>query len=218
MTCGRPIVTRDEGPVQTLRTALNTAQGQLFGTDGLLPHGLIYAPEFVSADEERALLELAAALPIVEARYKSYTARRRVYVWGEQIGEEVEAYYAHRHPLAGLPPPLHALRERVAAWAALDAATFVHVMISEYRAGTPLGWHRDAPQYEVVAGVSLGGPARLRFRPWPPSQPKRQDVVALELVPRSAYLMRGPARWAWQHSLAPVPGLRWSVTLRTARG
>src|SRR6202012_5918147 len=47
--------------------------------------------------------------------------------------------------------------------------------------------------------------------------PKRSDVVKLRAAPRSLYALRGPARWAWQHSVAPVDELRWSITLRTAR-
>jgi hypothetical protein len=29
--------------------------------------------------------------------------------------------------------------------------------------------------------------------------------------------MQGPARWGWQHSVAPTPALRYSVTFRTRR-
>jgi alkylated DNA repair dioxygenase AlkB len=69
----------------------------------------------------------------------------------------------------------------------------------------------------TIVGVSLLGPARLRFRPWPPRQPKKDDIVAVELAPRSAYRMRDVARWGWQHSVPPVSGLRYSVTMRTLR-
>ena len=34
-----------------------------------------------------------------------------------------------------------------------------HASIAEYRTGTELGWHRDVPDFEVVAGVSLAGVA-----------------------------------------------------------
>ncbi|HEX7687590.1 MAG TPA: 2OG-Fe(II) oxygenase, partial [Burkholderiaceae bacterium] len=88
---------------------------------------------------------------------------------------------------------------------------------AEYAPGTPLGWHRDVPEFEDVFGVSLGSPALLRFRPWPPDAPKRSDIVRLTAAPRSIYALRGPARWAWQHSVAPVEALRWSITFRTRR-
>jgi hypothetical protein len=66
-------------------------------------------------------------------------------------------------------------------------------------------------------GVSLGSTAVLRFRPYPPVAPQRADVVKLRAAPRSIHALRGPARRAWQHSVAPVDELRWSITLRTAR-
>ena len=33
--------------------------------------------------------------------------------------------------------------------------------------------------------------------------------------PRSLYVMRGPIRWQWQHSMLPMKELRYSITLRT---
>lgn len=199
-----------------MTTTIHSAQGALFGAADALPAGLALAPEFIGAIEERALIDLAVGLPLQEARYKQYTARRRVYAYGSRSDDD--EYKLDPVAIAELPLPLHALRERLAAWAGVGPEEFVHVMIAEYQRGTPLGWHRDAPDYEVVCGVSLGSTARLRFRPWPPHHPKKEDIVAIDLAPRSAYSMRGVARWGWQHSVPPVPGLRYSVTMRTARG
>jgi hypothetical protein len=73
------------------------------------------------------------------------------------------------------------------------------------------------PDFEVIAGVSLSGAARLRFRPYPWRPERKKDVFALELAPRSAYLLRDQARWNWQHSVPPVKVLRYSITFRTQR-
>jgi len=196
-------------------TAIHTAQGQLFGTEELLPPGLDYAPDFIGKAEEAALLQLAAGLPLREARYKEYTARRRVFVFGSRF--DFDEYKLRPIGIGELPESLLHLRQRLAQWAGVAADDFVHVMISEYTAGTPLGWHRDAPGYELIVGLSVGSPARLRFRRWQPEAARQAEVVALDLAPRSAYLMRGEARWGWQHSVSAVPGLRYSVTMRTAR-
>jgi alkylated DNA repair dioxygenase AlkB len=195
-------------------TVVGGAQPDLFGTEGLLPEGLCFEPGFLSLAEERALLDVAAALPIEPARYRGYTARRRVFAWGG-LHDDGQDYARPAGTLDELPEPLRALRERIGGWAGVAPADFAHVMVSEYRPGTPLGWHRDAPQYELVAGVSLGSTARMRLRPWPPA--KKTPILELALTPRSAYVFRGTARWGWQHSLPPVPSLRWSVTLRTVR-
>ena len=196
-------------------TAISSAQGALFDRTDALPPGLTFEPAFIGVEEERALIEVAAALPLREARYKQYTARRRVHAFGSRF--DFDEYKLRPQPIGELPAPLHALRERLADWSTLSPDDFVHVMVAEYTQGTPLGWHRDAPDYEVICGVSLGSPATLRFRPWPPRSPMKDDIVAIDLAPRSAYRMRDAARWGWQHSVPPVPGLRYAVTMRTAR-
>ena len=66
---------------------------------------------------------------------------------------------------------------------------------------------------QVVAGVSLMSTATMRFRRFPPA--KRAPVYTLDLAARSAYVMRGDARWKWQHSIAATPALRYSITFRT---
>lgn len=180
---------------------------------GALPPGLRYEAGWLTAAEEAALIACVRELPLREARYKGYTARRRVLSYGGEFDYERNVL----QPGAPLIEALHPLRERVAAWAGLAPEALVHVLVAEYAPGTPLGWHRDVPDFEDVFGVSLGGPALLRLRPWPPHQPRREDILRLPLAPRSVYALRGEARWGWQHSVAPVEALRWSITLRTAR-
>ena len=116
-----------------------------------------------------------------------------------------------------LPEALVPLRDRVAGWAGLPPASLSHALVAEYAPGTPLGWHRDVPDYEEVIGVSLGAPAVLRFRPWPPGSGTRADIVRLTAMPRSIYRLRGEARWGWQHEVPPVDDWRWSITFRTRR-
>jgi alkylated DNA repair dioxygenase AlkB len=180
---------------------------------GALPPGLGYEPAWLSPREEAALIALVKQLPLREAKYKSYTARRRVVSYGGQFDYDSNEL----KPSAPLIEELHPLRERVAHWAGIDARALVHVLVAEYSPGTPLGWHRDVPDFEDVFGVSLGSAAQLRFRPYPPESPKRADILRLEVAPRSLYALRGEARWGWQHSVAPVDALRWSITFRTAR-
>jgi alkylated DNA repair dioxygenase AlkB len=178
-----------------------------------LPEGLDHEAKFLTAAEEAHLVRVIATLPLEAARYKEYTARRRVASYGGAFD-----YDANRlRPAEPLPLALHALRDRVAAWAGLAPDALAHALVAEYAPGTPLGWHRDVPEFEEVIGVSLGAPAVLRFRPWPPVDPKKADVVRLVVAPRSLYRLRGAARWGWQHSVAPVEALRWSITFRTPR-
>jgi alkylated DNA repair dioxygenase AlkB len=192
-----------------------TAQGDLFGPpEGpALPEGLTFEEAFIGRDEEASLLAVIASLPLSEARYRGFTARRRVASYGTQYD------FDDLKLSAGLPLPdaLRPLREKAAAWIGVAPDAFTNVLVAEYRPGTPLGWHRDVPDFEAIVGVSLGGAARMRLRPYPPVNPKKADVISIALPPRSAYVMRGDARWRWQHSIAPTTQLRWSITLRTAR-
>ena len=178
-----------------------------------LPEGLAYETDFVARDEEQSLIALIRGLPLQAAKYKHYTARRRVVSFGGSYDFDTNRLL----PAQPLIEALHPLRARVARWAEVAPEALHHVLVAEYAPGTPLGWHRDVPDHEAVFGVSLGSTAVLRFRPFPPLAPKRAEVVRLRAAPRSVYAMRGPARWAWQHSVAPVDELRWSITMRTAR-
>ncbi|HEY0878113.1 MAG TPA: alpha-ketoglutarate-dependent dioxygenase AlkB [Zeimonas sp.] len=180
---------------------------------GRLPEGLRYQRDFLGVDEERELIVRIRALPLRAAKYQSYAARRRVASFGGSFD-----YDANRlEPSPALVAELHPLRERVASWLGVPPDALVHVLVAEYAPGTPLGWHRDVPDFEDVVGVSLGGEATMRFRPYPPEQPKRADIVRVTLQPRSIYVLHGAARWKWQHSVAPTRTLRWSITFRTAR-
>jgi alkylated DNA repair dioxygenase AlkB len=193
----------------------------LFDLPGELPHGLVYRHDFIGRAEEAALLELFGTLAFREAKFKEYYARRRVVSF--HSSGDTGSYDSRTDddlaPSGPMPPLLDALQREVAAFAGVAPESFIHVLVSEYQAGTPIGWHRDKPQYGIVAGVSLGGRARMRFRPLPlPGAWTRVDpktLIVLDLEPRSIYLMRGEIRWQWHHSLLPTKALRYSVTMRT---
>jgi alkylated DNA repair dioxygenase AlkB len=178
-----------------------------------LPVGLLYRPDFIDDAEEARLLAAIAQLPLQAARYRQYTARRRVASYGAEFDHERNRL----QPGPPLPDALLPLRAKAAEWLGLQPEAFAHALVAEYAPGTPLGWHRDVPDFEIVVGISLGGAARMRFRRYPPVQPKKADVLDLELAPRSAYVLRDEARWQWQHSVAPTRTLRYSITFRTRR-
>ena len=184
-------------------------QAELFQEASELPSGLVYVPQFLSADEEAQALACIAALELREARYKEYTANRRIASFGAGYDFDTNELT----PAPSLAPFLLPLRARVAALAGIAEAEFGYAMVAEYSPGTQLGWHRDVPQFEMIAGLSLASAARMRFREFPPR--KGGHVFALSLEPRSAYLLKGEARWGWQHSIPPTPQLRYSITFRT---
>jgi alkylated DNA repair dioxygenase AlkB len=190
------------------------SQSDLFGIPGpALPEGMRWQEEFLSRAEEASLVARIAALPLAPMKYRQYTARRRVLSYGGQYDFSARRLDASE-PLPGWLDPL---RKQAGAWAGIDPAQFTQALIAEYQPGTPLGWHRDVPDFEDVVGISLLNDAVMRLRPYPPERGTRADVIKLTLPPRSIYLLRGAARWHWQHSIAPTRQLRYSVTLRTGR-
>jgi alkylated DNA repair dioxygenase AlkB len=187
-------------------------QAELFAPAHSLPEGFRYAPHFLTSARERELLEQIETLEFHEAEYKEWRARRRIVAFGGSYD------FSHNRlkPAPPIPAFLHALRAEAASWASIGATPIEHAMIAQYPPGAPLGWHRDVAEFEIVVGISLLGHARMRFRPWPPRANERSRWM-IDLEPRSIYVMRGPARWQWQHAVSPTKELRYSITFRTRR-
>lgn len=186
---------------------------RLFPEDG--PPGFQYREEFITEAEEAALLAGIAAVAFATFEMRGVVARRRVAFFGQSY-DRAEA--------PPIPDFLRPLRERVAAWAGVDEGAFATALINAYPPGAPIGWHRDAPQYGIVAGVSLLSDCRMRFRPYrvdaPRAEPAARRAATHEiwLQPRSAYLVTGESRTSYEHHIPAVRSLRYSVTFRTLRG
>ena len=176
-----------------------------------MPEGLLYQEEFLSPQDEAGLLAEIRRLPLEEAKYKSFTAKRRIAAYGSSYDFETNVL----GPAPEIPPFLLPLRNRVGRLIHTPDASFVHALVTEYRAGTELGWHRDIGEFGIVVGISLAGTCRMRFRRYPPEEGAK--VFNLDLAPRSVYVLRDEIRWRWQHSVARTKELRYSITLRTSR-
>jgi alkylated DNA repair dioxygenase AlkB len=113
-----------------------------------------------------------------------------------------------------IPDFLLPLRDRAADFAGLAPAVLPHVLVTEYAPSAPIGWHRDRPVFGDVIGISFLSQCRFRFRRKRGCGWERRAVT---LEPRSAYILRGPARQEWEHSIPPAEALRYSVTFRTVR-
>jgi alkylated DNA repair dioxygenase AlkB len=172
------------------------------------PSGFVHRQDFVDASEEEALLAEVRRLEFSDVRMRGEVARRRTAHFGWRYGYES----ARIEPGPPIPAFLLPLRARTAALAGVVADELVEVLVTEYPPGAGIGWHRDAPGFGIVAGVSLLGPCRFRFRQ---GEGERRQIQALTLDPRSAYVLDGEARWQWQHAIPPVKAARYSITFRT---
>jgi alkylated DNA repair dioxygenase AlkB len=176
--------------------------------DPSLPQGFRYRPDLLSAPEERDLVERIGALPLKEFEFHGFTARRRTLSFGWHY-DFSQARLLEAEPI---PEWLLPLRAAAAAFADLSAERLPHVLILEYSGGATIGWHRDKGTFGDVIGVSLLSACRFRLRRKVGS---RWERVTQTLEPRSAYLLRGPVRTEWEHSIPAVDALRYSITFRT---
>ena len=191
------------------------ADGRLF--DGDVPAGFQYRQDFITSDEEAALADEIARVEFSTFEMRGVVARRRVAFFGR-------SYDAGGASTPPMPEFLMPLRGAIAAWAKLDPDAFAMALINEYRPGAPIGWHRDAPQYGIVAGVSLLSSCRMKFRPYvrPGARASAQGARRIAthvmlLERRSAYVMTGESRNAYEHHIPAASALRYSITFRTLR-
>jgi len=170
--------------------------------------GLEYREVLITAAEEAELLDRLGALDLAPFRFHGWTGNRKTQSFGWRYDFD-DASFTPADPLPGWLLPL---RAKAAAMAGAEPEDFVHVLLARYDPGAGIGWHRDRSLFDRIVGVSLNTPARLRFRR---RRPGGFDRFALDVAPRSAYLLSGEARHDWEHSIAPGDQLRFSITFRT---
>jgi alkylated DNA repair protein (DNA oxidative demethylase) len=185
-------------------------QPLLFALDDAAPAGFAYHPEFVTPAEEADLLAAIQGLPFGDVRMHGVVARRRVVQFGWRYGFDARQLTAGEP----VPPFLRPFQARAAALIEKDPDELSEALVTEYRPGATMGWHRDAPPFGVIVGISLAAPCTFRFRR---GEGRHVERFAQTLAPRSAYVLGGEARHAWQHSIPAVRELRYSITFRTLR-
>jgi alkylated DNA repair dioxygenase AlkB len=172
------------------------------------PEGFKYQPDLVSPIEEQTLVSEIEELPFKEFEFHGYVGKRRTVSFGWHYDFSDGALRAAEE----IPSFLIPLRIVAAAFAGLPAEQLQHALVTEYGPGAAIGWHRDKAVFDDVIGISLISSCRFRFRRklgtgW--------ERASLTVEPRSAYLLRGPSRTEWEHSIPAVEVLRYSITFRS---
>src|SRR3954468_5584947 len=175
-------------------------QLSLFGSEvpgPTLPEGFKYQANVLPPGEEKALLEQMRELPFKEFEFPGSTGKRRVvsFGWRYDFSERV------LEQANDIPPFLLPVREIAAAFANLAPDQLQHVLVTEYGAGAAIGWHRDKAVFGDVIGISLRSSCIFRLRR---KAGDSWDRIAIEARPRSIYLLSGPSRTEWEHSIPPV--------------
>jgi DNA oxidative demethylase len=172
--------------------------------------GLIYRGGFISGDEESELLAFVRSLRFRNFEMRGFAAKRRVIHFGFHYSFE----RFNVTPADPIPQELNEIRLRAADLAGIPAEEFAEALVTEYQPGAGIGWHRDAPPFGIVAGISLGGECRMRFQRGKGAERKTAAIV---LEPRSIYLLTGESRAQWEHTISPMKIERYSITFRTLR-
>jgi alkylated DNA repair dioxygenase AlkB len=177
----------------------------------LLPSGFKYQPNLVSDAAQHTLIGEIRELPLQAFDFHGFKANRRVM----SFGWHYDFSAARLVQIDPIPEWLMELREAAAQFAASPAEDFAHVLISEYAPGAGIGWHKDKPVFDRVVGVSLAATCPLRLRKQISDGKWNRAEQDLDLG--SMYLLSGEARTGWEHSIAPVQQLRYSITFRTLK-
>jgi alkylated DNA repair protein (DNA oxidative demethylase) len=189
------------------RAVNSPRQASLFAS---APPGLEYRDEFVTPAVELELLEQAAALPFKPFQFQGWEGKRETVSFGWRY----DFNDSRLHVAPPIPDFLVPLRERAARFAGIRAEAFEQALVIRYGIGAGIGWHRDRPVFDRVFGLSLASRTELRFRR---RKPRGFDRFTLDAAARSAYLLTGEVRHEWEHSIAPVSELRYSITFRSRR-
>lgn len=174
-----------------------------------LPEGFLYHEEFLDQSEEGKLLEVFSGLRFETFEYRGFTAKRRVIAWGWSYDFNTNELSKAKE----IPKFLLPVRDRAAQIAGIGPEELVEALLTEYPPGAPINWHRDLPMFEIVVGISLLSSCTMKFK----SFKKDAKAVPIVLMPRSLYVMRGAARWQYQHAIQAVKQLRYSITFRSLK-
>lgn len=188
--------------------AATSDQSDLFVSVPKLPDGFAYQEGIISPCEEQTMIECFVELPFQPFEFHGFLGKRRVVSFGWRYDFSGRTL----HNSDPIPPFLLPLRERAAEFAGVSEDGLQQILINEYAPGAGIGWHRDRPIFEEVVGISFGASGILRLRR---KRAADWERAACRLAPRSAYLLRGPSRQEWEHSVPPVDQLRYSVTFRS---
>ncbi|WP_454855613.1 alpha-ketoglutarate-dependent dioxygenase AlkB [Rhizobium binxianense] len=183
-------------------------QGDLFAsTLPKLPDGFRYEAEIVPEDLQSDLVRVIPQLPLKPFDFHGFEGRRRVASYGWKYDFET----GRLSTADPIPAILLPVRKIAAAFAGVEPDRLQQALVSEYAPGAPIGWHRDKQVFGRVVGISLLSACTFRLRRRTGETWQRACVIA---EPGSAYVLSGPARTDWEHSIPPVEHLRYSVTFR----
>ncbi len=185
----------------------------LFPEEPLYPEGFSYLPDFIDQKEEAELLAAIEQLSLHPMKFQGYEAKRKVTSFGYDWSFEKRILSKGKE----IPPVFTPLIKKLSTHLNINPDQIAELLVTEYPPGSLINWHRDAPPFDIIAGVSLLSDCVFRLRPHDKSKQGRKSIVSIPVHRRSLYIMKKSARSEWQHSTAAVSSTRYSITVRTLK-
>lgn len=150
--------------------------------------GLIYIANFVSAEEEKALLE------VIDKGPWDHTLSRRT----QQYGFMYDYKTPEQKPEAArpIPEPFKAVIKKLETDGHFPEEPD-QVIVNEYEPGQGIAPHIDNINHfkERIYSISLGSATIMEFS-------RDGQVIQVDLEPRSLVILTGDARYKWTHAIA----------------
>ncbi len=159
--------------------------------------GLSYVPDFITADEERALLEAINQSPWLN------DLKRRVQHYGYKYDYKARAVTNDAY-LGELPDWIEPIAKRLSDQGIFQTAPD-QAIVNEYEPGQGISAHVDCvPCFgETIASLSLGSSAMMQFQN---ARDGRKEELYLQ--ERSLIVLSGAARYEWTHA---IPGRKYDI-------
>ena len=186
----------------------------LFPIEPDFPPGFSYTPDFLTEDEEKELHKEIQKIELSNFNFQGFKANRKIASFGYDYSFDNGSLTRGKD----IPSTFNFLIEKVSRHLSIKPGEFAELLVTEYPVGSVINWHRDAPPFDVIGGISLMADCTFRLRPYDKSKQTKTSVISFPVKRRSLYIIKGEARTDWQHSITPVKQIRYSITLRTLRG
>jgi len=181
--------------------------------DLFLPEGFHYDGDFLTIEEEEQLLTDIAEIELHPLVFQGFEAKRKVSSFGYDLSFDKRKLSRGKE----IPPEFDFLIQKVADRIEIPKKEFAELLVTEYPVGSVINWHRDAPPFDVIVGISLLSDCIFRLRPYDKKKQTRNAIISFPVKQRSLYIIKGVARSEWEHSIPAVKQMRYSITLRTLR-
>ena len=186
----------------------------LFPLEPAYPEGFSYFPDFITAAEEVALYNEILQVELHTFKFQGFDAKRKVASFGYDYSFDKRSLTKGKD----IPAVFTPLIQKVSAKLSMKEDELAELLITEYPVGSVINWHRDAPPFNLIAGISLQADCTFRLRPHDKAKQGRGSIISFPVKRRSLYVMQDVARTDWEHSISPVKQVRYSITLRTVKG